>query len=272
MPADAAGAAPFTAVVLAAQRSGRLDPLAADAGVTHKCLVPIAGRPLIEHVLRTLVQVPGLSRIHISIERDAVEAVRKVPGGSGELGVPVDYVPAATNIADSIYAAAHAVDEPLLITTADNVLLTPAAVAEVVGRMHAGAEAVLAMATREAVLAAHPEGQRRFYKLRDAAYSNCNLYGLNGPKAVKLAEAFRSGGQFAKNPKRIAQAFGIVNLLLGRYGLITLAGAMRRLSKRFGVKGEAVVLADGSHAVDVDNSRTYEIARILLERRQRAGH
>jgi GTP:adenosylcobinamide-phosphate guanylyltransferase len=269
--ADSSGAAPFTAIVLAAQRSGRLDALAAEANVTHKCLVPIAGKPLIEHVLRALVQVPGLSRIHVSIETEAVDEVRKVPGASGEFGVPVDFVPAATNIADSVYAAAHAVDEPLLITTADNVLLTPAAVAEVVGRMHAGAEAVLAMATREAVLAAHPEGQRRFYKLRDASYSNCNLYGLSGPRAVKMAEAFRGGGQFAKNPKRIAQAFGIVNLLLARYGLVTLRGAMRRLEKRFGVKGDVVVLEDGSHAVDVDNSRTYDIARLLLERR-RARH
>ena len=44
----------LTVIVLAAQRGGRLDPLAAEAGVSHKCLVPIGGRPLLAHVLEAL--------------------------------------------------------------------------------------------------------------------------------------------------------------------------------------------------------------------------
>lgn len=257
----------FTAIVLAAQRGGRLDPLADRFGVSHKCLVPIAGRPLIEHVLAALAQVPGLSRIHVSIESEAVPAVRAVRGGSGELGVPIDFVPAAPSLADSVYAAALGVEEPLLVTTADNVLLSPAAAAEAVARMHAGAEGVLVLATREAVLAAHPEGQRRFYKLRGGAYSNCNLYGINGPRALRMAETFRSGGQFAKNPKRIAETFGILNLLLLRFALITLEGAAKRMGRRFGVRVEPLVVRDGTQAIDVDNSRTYDVAKELLERR-----
>lgn len=263
------GGAGFTAIVLAAQRGGRLDPLADRAGVSHKCLVPILGKPLLEHVLRRLIQVPGLSRIHISIEKDAVEAARTVSGAKGELGVPVDFVPSASSLADSVYAAAHGVDEPIVITTADNVNLSPATVAEMVRRMHAGAESVVAVATREAVLAAHPDGQRRFYDLRGGSYSNCNLYGIHGPRALRMAETFRSGGQFAKNPKRLAETFGLFNLLLVRFGLISIEGAMKRMSKQFGVRAEALVVEDGREAIDVDNARTYEVARELLDRRRR---
>ena len=259
----------FTAIVLAGQRGGRLDPLADRFGVTHKCLVPIVGKPLLEHVLRALVQVPGLSAIHVSIEKDAVEAVREVPGAKGELGVPVDFVPAAPTLTDSVYAAAHGVDEPLLVTTGDNVLLSPAVAAETVTRMHSGAEGVLVVATREAVLAAHPDGQRRFYRLRGGRYSNCNQYGINGPRALKMAETFRSGGQFAKNPKRLAETFGIFNLLIARFGLISLEGAMKRITRQFGFRLEALVVTDGTQAIDVDNARTYEVARELLERRRR---
>ncbi|HYJ31394.1 MAG TPA: NTP transferase domain-containing protein [Allosphingosinicella sp.] len=263
----------FTAIVLAAQRGGRLDPLADRIGVTHKCLVPIGGKPLLEHVLRALSEVPGLSRIHISVETEAMEAVGKVRGAQGEFGVPVDFVPSAPSLTDSVYAAAHRVDEPILITTADNVLLSPAVAAEAVGMMHAGAEGVVAVATREAVLGAHPEGQRRFYKLRGGSYSNCNLYGINGPRALRMAETFRSGGQFAKNPKRLAETFGILNLLLARFGMISVHGVMRRLSKRFGVRAEALIVHDGTQAIDVDNQRTYDVAELLLERRRRAqGH
>ena len=262
----------FTAIVLAAQRGGRLDPLADKAGVSHKCLVSIRGKPLLEHVLRALVAVPGLGRIHISVESHAVEAVRAIPGASGEFGVPVDFVPAAANIADSVYAAAHRVDEPIVVTTADNVLLTPEAVRTVVDRMRDGAEGVLAVATREAVLAAHADGQRRFYRLADASYSNCNLYGLYGARALRMAESFRSGGQFAKNPTRIAQTFGLFNLLLLRFGLVSLEGGMRRVSKRFGVRAEAVVLCDGALAIDVDNSRTFDVAKALLDQRAAQAH
>jgi GTP:adenosylcobinamide-phosphate guanylyltransferase len=258
----------FTAIVLAAQRGGRLDPLADRFGVSHKCLVPIAGKPLVEHVLRALAEVPGLSRIHISVEKDAVAAVGRVPGAKGEFGVPVEFVPAAPSLADSVYAAALGIEEPILVTTADNVLMSPGVTAEMVRRMHAGADCVIAVATREAVLAAHPEGQRRFYRLRGGSYSNCNQYGLSGPRALKMAETFRSGGQFAKNPKRLAETFGLFNLLLVRFGLISLERAMKRVSRHFGVRAEALVVTDGTQAIDVDNSRTYDIAAALLERRR----
>ena len=266
--ADPLADAGATVIVLAAQRGGRLDPLADKAGVSHKCLVEISGRPLIAHVLAALAQVEGVGQVNISVEPEVVPELK----GLGNFGLSIDYVPAARNIADSGFAAAHRVEGPMIVTTADNVLLTPAAVGQMIAKLAEGAEVVVALTTREAVLAAHPQGQRRFYRFADASYSNCNLYGLHGAKAVQLAEAFRSGGQFVKNPKRLAMAVGIFNLLLFRLALYSLPAAMRRLSKRFGVRIEALVLADGSHAIDVDNDRTYAIARTLLDKRLFQSH
>jgi CTP:molybdopterin cytidylyltransferase MocA len=256
---------PFTAIILAAQRAGKLDPLAAEAGVTHKCLVPIVGRPLIEYVLEAVAPVPGLQRIRICIEPEAVEAVRQVRGAAGELGIPVDYVPSAATITESAYASAQGVEGPMVLTTGDNVNLTPGAVQQMLDALAGGADVALAMASRPAVLAAHPEGQRRFYEFKDEAYSNCNLYAVGSRRALDMAEAFREGGQFAKNRQRLINAFGLFNILLFRFRLLTLAGGMKRLSRRFGLKVDAVVLADGGHAVDVDNARTYAIAEIILK-------
>ena len=253
----------FTVIVLAAQREGRLDPLAAEAGVTHKCLVPIGGRPLLAHVLAALAEVEGIADIRISVEAGADKQLAGIAAASG---LPVVFCAAADNIADSVYAAAEGSEGPLVITTADNVLLTPAAVRETAARLAGGDDMVVALARKEAVLAAHPEGQRRFYRFRDGEFSNCNLYGLSR-RGLGLAEAFREGGQFAKNPMRIARAFGLLNLLILRFGLVSLDGAMKRLGRRFGVKASAVVLADGAHAIDVDNRRTYDIAAQLLDRR-----
>ena len=163
-----------TAIVLAAQREGRLDPLAAEAGVTHKCLVPIGGQPLLAHVLAALAEVTGLGAIRISVEPGAAEMLEPIVDSMG-LGARVEFVAAAATITDSVYAAAASSPGPFIVTTADNVLLTALAVQQIVARLGAGDAAVVALSRREDVLSAHPEGQRRFYRFTDGRYSNCNL-------------------------------------------------------------------------------------------------
>jgi GTP:adenosylcobinamide-phosphate guanylyltransferase len=258
----------FAAVVLAAQRSGQLDPLAEQAGVSHKCLVPIAGREMIACPIEALRATPGLERLRIVVEPDAETAIRALPLAGG---APLEFVPAADNLADSVHAAAHDLDLPLVVTTADNVLLTPAAIRQVLDALANGADVGLAMSTKDAALAAHPEGQRRFYRFSDDEYSNCNLYGLGGRAALKAAEGFRSGGQFAKKPSRLVAAVGLINVILMRLGRLSLAGALRRMSRRPRLRIDPVVIADGSHAIDVDNERTYRVASLLLEARRTAS-
>lgn len=252
----------FCAIVLAGQRAGRIDALAEAHGAANKSLVEIEGAPLIRHVIDALAATPGLSRLRIVVEPERIEAIRAV------LRVPVEFVPAADNLADSVYAAAEGVTEPMLVTTSDNVLLTPGAVRQTLQALREGADVALALATDAAVKAAHPDGQRRFYRFADDAYSNCNLYALVGGAATKAAESFRSGGQFAKKPLRMIAHLGPINLALLLMGRLTLHGALRRLGRRFRLRVEPVILADGAHAIDVDNPRTYACAAEILRRRR----
>ena len=257
---------PFTAIVLAAQRAGRADPLAVEAGVANKSLVAIGGAPLIRHVVDALLATPGLVGLRIVVEPQTAVAIQAVLPRD----VPVDFVTAADNLADSVYTAAAGVDGPMLVTTSDNVLLTPGAVLAVLAPLAAGADVSLALATEASVLAAHPLGQRRFYLFAGEAYSNCNLYALGGISAMRVAESFRSGGQFAKKPLRMIVALGPINLALLLMKRLTLRGALQRLGRRFRLAVEPVILADGAHAIDVDNARTYACAELLLAKRRRA--
>ena len=252
-------------IVLAAQRDGQLDPLAAEAGVSHKCLVPIGGRPLLAHVLDALSRVERVDEVRIVVERGAEARLAQVAVAAGMMA---RFAEAADNIADSVYAGAAGATGPVVITTADNVLLTPEAVGQMVETLQNGADVAIAMATRQAVLEAHPEGQRRFYRFTDDEYSNCNLYGFAGSKATAAAESFRGGGQFAKKPMRLIMAVGVVNVMLLALRKLTLRDALNRLSVRFGLRIEPVILKDGAHAVDVDNERTYACAALLLDRRR----
>lgn len=258
--------APLTALVLAGKRDGTLDPLAAAAGVTHKCLVPVFGRAMIEYPLETLSRCEGVGRILVAIDDAAILDGLPFVQGLREAG-RLEFVKAELHLVESVVAAARQADFPLLITTADNVLLTEEAVrdCDATGRREQ-ADAVVAFAREEAVKAAHPDGQRRFYKFARGSYSNCNLFWLGSARALATTEVFRSGGQFAKHPKRIVDAFGLSNLILFRLGLLSLDGCFRRLSRRFRLKLRPVVLADGKVAIDVDNERTKGVAEEILAR------
>ena len=258
-------------LLLAASREGALDPLAQAAGVRHKCLVPVAGEPLILHPLRAALSVHDIETIHIST--DDADSLRKIAAiAQAEQSGRVRLVPARYKLVDSILDAGTAARFPLIVTTADSALLTSEALrAFADASVKSDAGATLALATREAVLAAHPEGQRRFYTFADGAFSNCNLYWLRTPDALAGARAFAGGGQFAKHPARIAAAFGILNLLFFRLGWLALATMMQRLSRVFGVSIKAIVMEDGRLAIDVDNSRTHAIAEALMEDEARAA-
>ncbi|MDE8650899.1 NTP transferase domain-containing protein [Novosphingobium sp. H3SJ31-1] len=255
-------------VVLAAQRKGVANPLAERFHVSHKCLIPLHGIPLIRHVMAMLAAHGAGAGIVISVEPEAFAAVREALAGLPDEAA-ITLCPAADNLADSVLAAAGDHDGPIVITTADHALLRPESVDAMIAAL-AHADVAIAMARRDAVLGVHAAGQRRFYEFSDHGYSNCNLYALAGRKALGAVEVFRGGGQFAKNAARIVQSFGVLNLLALRFRLVSLAGAMRRISRRIGLEIAPVVIADGSQAIDVDNDRTYAVVSELLTQRERA--
>jgi GTP:adenosylcobinamide-phosphate guanylyltransferase len=252
------------AIVLAAQRAGAIDPLASRFGVTHKCMVPITGKPLIAYVIETLAAHPGIDEISVSIEAEMADEVFALSRSLDN--ARIRRVRACDNIADSVLAAVRGAPGPFIVTTADNALLQPEAITAMLDSL-SGADVAIAMAARGSVLSVHPDAQRRFYRFADGDYSNCNLYGLAGHRALAAIEFFRGGGQFAKKAKRIVEAFGLVNLILMRTRIFTLPKAMARIGHRIGLSIQPVILADGRNAIDVDNDRTYAIVEGLLPKR-----
>lgn len=253
-------------VILAGKRAGGADPIATSAGVSHKCIAPVAGIPMILRVVRTVTAALPDSLVLISIdERGVVNELPEIAAGIGAGRIRI--VEASANIVDSIATAAQAGTLPMIVTTADNVLLSADAL-DRIARFgpSVGAEAVVALARRESVMAAHPDGQRRFYEFRGGAYSNCNLYWMGSASAMKAAEAFRDGGQFAKHPARIVAAFGALNLLRFRFRTSSIEGMCRHVGRRFGVTFAPLVLEDGRQSIDVDNERTLRVAEELLAR------
>lgn len=253
-------------LILAGRRPGAVDALAEAHGVADKCLVPVAGRPMIAHVLESAANSMAdriiVSTHHAALRDDLGDAVVEL------LGDRLVIVPAADNLADSVLAAADAASFPLLITTADNCLLTPATIAEIgTEAVRLGVEAGVALARREDILAVHPEGQRRFYEFSDVAVSNCNAYWIGNRGALRAAEAFRGGGQFVKKPIRVMRAFGLINLLRFRFGLGPIHHIFQRISRHLKVDIAPLLVSDGATAIDVDNARSLAVTEMLMWRR-----
>lgn len=259
-----------TILILAGKRDGKLDPLAENAGVSHKCRVPICGKPLLQWVLEGVAPAFPDSPIYISIHDP--EVIADIPAvqeltASGRLQISI----AQAGILESVEAVAQNLERPypMMITTGDNVLITPELLREAWDEAQTSqAEAMFVLGEKMRIKAAHPEAQRNFYEFKDIAIANCNLYFLRDAKAMNAAEAFREGGQFMKSKGRILRAFGLTNFLLFASKLKTVDQMMKRMSKRFGVHVHAHVLEDGAYAVDVDNQRTYDIAELLLKERK----
>lgn len=252
-------------LILAGRRPGAVDALAEAHGVGDKCLVPVAGRPMIAHVLESAAATPA-RRVFVSTHHE--ELLDNLADSVVErLGERLVVVPAADNLADSVLGVANKAEFPLFITTADNCLLTAATIAEIGAEAaRLGADAGVALARREDVLAVHPEGQRRFYEFSDVAVSNCNAYWIGHPSALKAAEAFRGGGQFVKKPLRVMQAFGLINLLRFRFGLGPIHHIFQRISRQLKVEVAPLLISNGATAIDVDNERSLRVTEALMSR------
>jgi GTP:adenosylcobinamide-phosphate guanylyltransferase len=240
--------------------------LAEARGVSHKCIVPVAGVPMIERVLRVADEAYPAAPIFVSIED--FEIIRGLPTVAKLLGEGrITAIEAQHNIVDSIFHASRTTGFPLIITTADNVLMTADSLhllADTGDR--GGADAIVAVAEKTNIRAAHPDGQRRFYEFKDGGYSNCNMFWLGSERALRATEAFREGGQFAKKPERIIKAFGLLNLIRFRMGWHSIERMFRFISRRFGIEVRPLIVQDGRLAIDVDNERTNRVAEEILAR------
>lgn len=255
-------------IVLAGRPKGASDPLAARFGESHRSLIPLAGQPLIAHVLRTASDHPSIASLAICIEREAFEPVwdvlTRLPGRGS-----VALVPARDNVADSVRDAADGWDGPLIVTTADHALLSAEAIDAVAAAL-GSADAVVALSPREQVEAAHRSVLGGFLPFRDGEYAACDIYGIAGPEAVGAVEVFRSGDGFGCSGARIRRALGALGSMLMRCRLLTLSAAAALASRHLGLRLAVAILADGSQAIDVDDDRSYAVARDLLDGKARA--
>jgi GTP:adenosylcobinamide-phosphate guanylyltransferase len=260
----------MTALVLAASRRGAQDPVAQIQGLSHKCLVKLNGVPMVQRIIDGLRAARNVGRIFVSIE--SPDILRTVPALAAMLDKgEIVAVQSEGNLAQSVYRAVSDINDafPLVITTADNALHTPELVDYFCTEITNGSSDVFVGMTRaQLILDKYPGGQRAFHRLKDDAYSSCNLYCIKTAEGLKAAEAFATGGQFGKKPERIINAFGILAFILYKLRLVSLDGVMRQISRALKIKVQATLIPWAEGPIDVDNAKDYALVTSILEARE----
>jgi GTP:adenosylcobinamide-phosphate guanylyltransferase len=253
----------WTALVLAGQRPG-VDALAARFGTATKALIPVAGEAMLSRVLTALLAAPQVARI-VVLAQDAPQL-----RAHGDLAWAIEdarlsFRVSGPTISGSVLGALEdpAIGLPLLVTTADNVMLSPATVAEFIAG--AGkADVSVAFVERRNLETAVGPNRRTWLAFSDGAFTGANLFALTGAAAANALRFWEKVEADRKSVLRLAAHFGPVlmaRLLLGR---LSLRDALAAAGARIGATVAPVVLSDGRMGVDVDKPEDHALAERLL--------
>lgn len=253
--------AAITAILLAGSRPTP-DPLAVAAGVTIKPLVPVAGEPMINHPARTLLSHHAVGQVIILTQ--SADPFAADPATAWLMADPrVRFEQSGAGIASSLLALLERGDVPfpILLTTADHVLLDSAMLDQFTGEA-AGADIAVAMVERATLLARYPASRRTWLKFRDGWWSGANIFWFGSDRAKSVIALWQEVEQDRKKGWKIVSAFGPVALIGTLLRILTLRGGIARIGRRFGLVARLVAMENAEACIDADKVEDV----VLIER------
>ena len=251
----------ITALVLAGSRPEG-DPFGASFGVPAKALIPVAGEPMLLRPVRALLESPGVDQVVVLTQQPGLLA--EVLPEHPQLSVR----PSLGTIADTLSDVCDdpATRWPVLVTTADHALLTPAMVAEFVEK-GSGADLAVAFVESKRLLARFPDAQRTWLAFGGGRYSGANLFLLGTPNAKRAIAQWRSVESDRKRGLRVLAALGPTLFMGAVMKLRTLHQTAEGLSRKLKVIVRAVEMSDPLAAIDVDKASDHALVEAILQQR-----
>lgn len=256
----------WTAIILAGQRPEG-DPMAAYCNVQYKALIPINGQTMLERVARALIASPYIGRMVVMAQSPEDLKAGLSPDLAEHDGIA--FVESNDGIATSIHGVigSDIAPWPVLVTTADNALLT-GEILDNFFQAHCGQDVAVGVVERQTMLAAYPDARRTWLKFRGGAYSGANLFALHNA-AAKPAVAFWSAVEKdRKKGWKIFAHFGPWLLLRALSRTIGFKDAMAQAGARMSLRAEPIILPIAEAAIDVDKPDDLALVTGILERRE----
>jgi CTP:molybdopterin cytidylyltransferase MocA len=157
--------------------------------------------------------------------------------------------------------------QPLLVTTGDHPLLTPAILQRFLDSAPTDCDLAVALAPSDVVAAAYPGAIRTFYRLGRRRFSGCNLFLVRSPNVARVADFWRRMEIHRKRPLRLIWQIGPLALVRVVLGMMNAEQAFAYLSRKAGATIRHVELPVADAAVDVDKPADLELVERIFASR-----
>lgn len=254
----------FDVFITAGYDPNKADPLLAVAGVDHKSLVPVAGKPMIWHVVNAFVASGRVGEIVI---------IGLGPEHGIDFDVPVHYVPNQPSLWASQHAGVirlrelNSEDRFIIGTTADIPLLTGEIVNAFIDGCQPYDRGLYWGIVPEAVMVrGFPNSKRSYLTLREGRFCSGDMYLGKLSTAEQVQEKMRGFIENRKSVVRQLLILGpgvILRFLFRRLALNDLLGVVQQA---LGITGGPVILPFAEAGMDVDKPFQWEQVKEYLVR------
>jgi NDP-sugar pyrophosphorylase family protein len=255
------------AVVSAGWSPTANDPLAEYTQGKSKALIPIAGKPMITHVIEALSNSRTVKHIVI---------VALDPDAEVQFPVPVECVPDAGGILDNAesglqYALNHYPDlDVVLLCTSDIPTITGPIVDTLAEEcLRTDHDLYYTVVERSVMEERFPGSHRSYVHLREGDFAGGDIIVVRPSLGITNRDLWDELAAARKNAFRQARLVGLGIFLRLVTRRLSLSDAERRIGQVLNVHGRVVPFPYAEVGMDVDKPLQLEIVRAELEARKR---
>ena len=244
------------------------DPLYEFTQGEPKALLEIAGKPMIQWVLDAISGAESVGKVVlISLSEEAGLQCSK----------PITYVPDQGGLLENVRAGIEKTVEinpqtKQVLTVSSDIPLVKSEMIDWMVQENADPDLDLCYTVipREVMEARFPESKRSYTLLKDAELCGGDLNMVHSRTVHSNQELWDRIVAARKNVFKQAALLGYGNLLLLLSRQLTLAGAIKRVTKKMNISGKAVISPYAELGMDVDKPHQLAIVRAELENLQPA--
>lgn len=240
---------------------GLSEELTAAEGVPNKALLKIGRKEMVRYVLDAYSRVDEIRRIVLVGPLEKFSFLKK--------DYPLlELVPEGDTILDNVVAANNFLQagNPLLISTADIPLLTPAAVEDFLQQCSPySGDFYYPIVTRKECENKFPGVERTFVSLREGVFTGGNIFLVNPLKIESSIPLVRQFLEHRKNPLKMVSLLGAGFILRAVTRQLALPGLESRFSALLNVKAKAMISKYAEISFDVDKPGDLELVRRILK-------
>jgi NDP-sugar pyrophosphorylase family protein len=241
------------------------DPLAEQTNGGPKALIPIAGKPMIAHVVDALAGSRYVAHVGV-VDLD--------PSWDVSFSVPAEYVPGTGDLLGNVEAGLYHVVERypaldgVVLCTSDVPTLTAAIIdAFIEACFETDHDLYYPIVERSVMEARFPASARTYVHLREGDFAGGDVFLFRPGLSMENRELWDNLARARKNALRQVRMFGIWPLLKLIARRLSLNEAEQRACDVLQIRGHAVVFPHAEVGMDVDKPFQLEIAREELEKR-----